>query len=239
MSTLNTPGIVVRTVNYRDHDRILTILTPQQGCLDVLSRGCRRPKSPLMPPSELFVSGNFCLYRGAERSTLTSCELADTFYPLRLEPYRLTCASYLAALCAAGAPPGEEAADLYALLLEGLYYLAYDGDCDPLGTVTAFLLLYADALGYRPRLSRCTHCRAELDLTGDAFLDIPGGGLCCPDCVSRSAFRLTHDQVVWMSQTLRNGLTPQKNSAAALFEPLRRYAETRLDTVIKVSRLLP
>ena len=32
---------------------------------------------------------------------------------------------------------------LYALLLKGLYYLAYDDEADALETTTAFLLLFA------------------------------------------------------------------------------------------------
>lgn len=127
--------------------------------MEVLSRGCRRPKSALMPASELFVHGEFVLYQSNDRHTLTSCALEDTFYPLRLDPYRLTCASYMTALCHAAAQPDEPAAELYALLLKGLYLLAYVEDTDALGLTAAFLLLFADAIGYRPRLGRCAHCR--------------------------------------------------------------------------------
>lgn len=240
MPSITTKGIVLRYANYRDHDRMLTLLTPEYGRLDVLSRGCRRPKSPLMPASELFVSGEFVVYQQNDRCTLSACSLEDTFYDLRLEPYRLTCASYLTALCAAAAQTGQSAGDLYALLLKGLYYLCYDLQSDPLGNTSAFLLLFAEVLGYRPRLSRCAHCRRPLDLSGDAQLDIVAGGLCCPECASRSAYPICHADVVWMSETLRNGFTPQKRTdAQAVFQALRRYVESRLETPIKVSRLLP
>lgn len=240
MPSITTRGIVLRYANYRDHDRMLTLLTPEYGRLDVLSRGCRRPKSPLMPASELFVSGEFVIYQQNDRCTLSACSLEDTFYDLRLEPYRLTCASYLTALCAAAVQTGQSARDLYALLLKGLYYLCYDLESDPLANTSAFLLLFAEALGYRPRLSRCAHCRRPLDLSGDAQLDIVAGGLCCPECASRSAYPIRHEEVVWMSETLRNGFTPQKKTdAQAIFQALRRYVESRLETPIKVSRLLP
>ena len=84
MPAITTPGIVLRYANYRDHDRMLTLLSPRLGRGDLLSRGCRRPKSPLMPASELFVSGEFVLFEKNERAVLTSCALQDTFYPLRL-----------------------------------------------------------------------------------------------------------------------------------------------------------
>lgn len=240
MPAISTRGIVLRFANYRDHDRMLTLLSPGMGRVDALSRGCRRPRSALMPASELFVSGEFTLYQQHERCTLTSCAIEDTFYPLRMDPYRLTCASYMASLCAAAAQPAQSAAELYSLLLKGLYYLAYDGATDPLQTTTAFLLLFADATGYRPRLSRCAHCRTPLDLSEGGRMDIAAGGLCCPACSSRATFPVTHEQIVWMSETLRSGLTPQQKSGAyTLFDVLRRYVESRLETPIKAGRLLP
>jgi len=240
MPSITTPGIVLRYANYRDHDRMLTILSPAYGRVDVLSRGCRRPKSALMPASEMFVHGEFVVFATGDHSTLTSCELSDSFYPLRLDPYRLTCASYMAALCGAAAQPGQNAAEMYALLLKGLYYLSYDSQADALATTTAFLLLFADVTGYRPRLSRCAHCRTPLELENGAPFDVAAGGLCCPSCASRSTYPMQKEHIVWMSETIRGGLVPQyKTDAAVLFDVLRRYVESRLEMPIKVSRLLP
>ena len=71
-------------------------------------------------------------------------------------------------------------------------------------------------------------------------MDIAAGGLCCPACASRATFPVTHEQIVWMSRTIREGLTPQKNTGAGmLFDMLRRYVESRLETPIKAGRLLP
>lgn len=80
--TENT-AIVLRYANYRDYDRMLTLLSPTRGKLEVLSRGCRRPKSPLLNASELFCPGDFQLYTKQERATLVSANLLETFYPLR------------------------------------------------------------------------------------------------------------------------------------------------------------
>lgn len=240
MPSMTTRGVVLRFANYRDHDRMLTILSPDYGRVDALSRGCRRPKCPLMPCSELFVHGEFVLYQSHDRFTLSGCAIEDTFYPLRMDPYRLTCASYMAALCQAAAQPGQEASAMYALLLKGLYYLAYNNDADPLELTAAYLLLFADVTGYRPRLTRCAHCRTPLNREAEGRFDVEAGGLCCDSCASRHTRRLSVAQVRWMSLTLREGLTARpKSEGAALFELLRRYVEMRLDTSIKVSRLLP
>lgn len=240
MGVIVTPAIVLRYSDYRDHDRMLTLLTPNYGTIDVISRGCKRPKSSLLSGSELFVSGEYTIYAGNERNTLTSFVLDDNFYPLRLDNYILTCATYMASLCAVSVPVGESANDIYALLLKGLYYLSYDHDCNPLSTTTAFLLHLADKLGYRPRLTTCVHCLTKLNLDGSAAFDITAGGLCCPECTSISTYRISHNEIVWISQSLRYGFSSQHDkSAERLFDILRRYIESRLDATIKVSKLLP
>lgn len=233
-------GIVIRAANYRDNDRMLTLLTPDQGRLDVLARGCRRPKNPLLPASELFVHGEYVLFRTGDKRTVNTCELLDTFYPLRLDAYRLTCGSYLLALGQAAALPGEEAAGLYSLLLQGLYRLSYAREENPLGEVSTFLLLYAVLLGYKPRLNHCAHCRAPLDTSGGAMLDMLAGGLCCQTHASGACFRISCAQVEWLREVMRDGWPKQQSGEAPLlFECLRRYVESRLETTIKASRLLP
>jgi len=247
MPSLTLQGVVLRFANYRDHDRMLTLLSPEHGRIDALSRDCRRPKSRLLPASELFVHGEFVLYQSRDRYAVTSASLTDTFYPLRLDHDRLTCASYLLGLCHAAAQPEEEANALYRLLLRGLYRLAYCEGEDPLGLTAAFLLLYADTIGYRPRLHHCAHCRISLDRSESALMDIAAGGLVCPACGTNAAYRLSEGQVAWMRNTLRDGLENGQTKTGALetvsapemVSVLRRYVESRLEATIKAGRLLP
>ena len=242
MPSVTLQAVVLRFANYREHDRMLTLLSPEQGRIDVLARGCRRPKSPLLPISEPFVHGEFVLYQSGDRYTVTSGAIADTFYPLRLDADRLTCASYLLGLCQAAVQPGESAPELYRLLLQGLYHLAYCEQENPLSILAAFLLLFADLLGYRPRMNHCAHCRKVLSLEAGALLDISAGGLVCQDCGSGAIYRLLPEQVRWMQSTLQSGLTEeaqQKTDASLMVSALRRYVESRLETSIKAGRLLP
>lgn len=240
MASITTRGIVLRFANYRDHDRMLSILSPEYGLIDAQSRGCRRPKSALMPASELFVYGEFVLFRSNDRFTLTSCQIDDTFYPLRLEPYKLTCASYMAALCHAGAQPGQEARQMFELLLRGLYLLSYSRHSDPLTLTTAFLLQFADRMGYRPRMRRCAHCRTPLPEEGPWLFDIAAGGFCCSNCASRATWPVTMEEYIWMCRVIKNPLAEMEDTGEKrLFDMLRRYVESRLETPIKVSRLLP
>ena len=46
MPAITTPGIVLRYANYRDHDRMLTLLSPRLGRVDLLSRGLPEAQKP-------------------------------------------------------------------------------------------------------------------------------------------------------------------------------------------------
>lgn len=235
-----TEGIVIRYTNYRENDRILTLLTPEHGRIDVLSRGCRKQKSPLLPGSELLTSGEFNLVKTGERMIVSSIALHDSFYPIRTEPYRFTCATYLAEIFGAAVQPGEESNKCYALLLSALYTLAYEPDSNELATTAAVMLLCIDALGFRPRFIRCIHCHTLLDLSGECRMDAEAGGLCCPNCSKPGTWPLSHDEVVWLSETLRLRTVAQLDArGCGTFPMLRDYLEQRLEIPIKSSRLLP
>ena len=62
-------GIVLRHADYREHDRMLTLLSPTLGRVEALCRGCKRLGSPLLPASELFALGDFELFSGKGRMT--------------------------------------------------------------------------------------------------------------------------------------------------------------------------
>ena len=233
-------AVVLRYANYRDRDRMLTLLTPDHGRVDVLARGCRKPSSALMPASELFVHGEFVVFRNQERRTLTSCALTEPFYALRLDAYRLTCATYLLNLAQAAAQPEQPAEGLFPLLLKGLYHLTYGQDEAPLSVTNTFLLMYAAEIGYRPRIRHCARCGKPIADGQGARLDAEAGGLCCPACAASSEPLLTPAQVNWMRTVLTEGFeSPLPEADKPLFEALRRYVETRLDIPIRSSQFLP
>ena len=233
-------GIVLRVANYRDHDRMLTLLTPDRGRVDVLSRGCRRPKSCLLCASESFMQGEFVVFRTQDRYTLTSCTVSESYYPVRLDATRMTCGAYMLQLAQAAAHPGQEAETLYELLTDALHRLCYGDNENPLTIVSAYLLLFAAVGGYRPRLSHCVYCEKEIAPGQGAGFDSIEGGICCRSCAKGALMRLSGEQLTWMRETLQTGFDlPPAPDHVNLFEILRRYVESRLETTIPSSRFLP
>lgn len=240
MPSATVSGIVLRSVNYRDNDRILTLLTPMRGRVEVLSRGCRRPKSPLMSASEVFCTGEFVLFAQRDKNLLTSCTVSDSFYPLRLSYGLLSCGVYLLNLCDAAVQPEEVSDPVFWLLVKTLHRLAY-GKEDRGTLLSGFLFSFAVVLGYRPRLNRCVHCGRDLAGEDALLFDLENGGLCCPGCKkTNESLPITGRQANFLRTISREGPEASAgfSSDDAPFLPLRRYVEMRLEKTIKGGPIL-
>jgi DNA repair protein RecO (recombination protein O) len=75
-----TRGIVLSRTDYGEADRILTLLTPDQGKIRLIAKGVRKIKSKLAGGIELFSVSDVTFIRGrGDIGTLVSARL-DTHY---------------------------------------------------------------------------------------------------------------------------------------------------------------
>ncbi|MBC7581735.1 DNA repair protein RecO [Aeromicrobium sp.] len=80
MNQRNTTAIILRRTDYGEADRIISVLTPDQGKLRLMARGVRRVKSKLAGGIELFSVSHITYIQGrGEIGTLISTRL-DSHY---------------------------------------------------------------------------------------------------------------------------------------------------------------
>ena len=176
-----TQGIVLRETNYREADKILTVLTRDLGRRTVKARGCRRKTSRLTAASQLLVYSEMTLDQRGDYLTLHEADVLAQFWSVREDIVLLALASYFAevleSLAQEGA--GEETGELLSLLLNSLY--ALDTLKKPKELVKAAFELRALCLtGYEPLLSGCAVCgRREPE---EPRLDLSQGVLHCARC---------------------------------------------------------
>ena len=80
---LKLRAITLRAVNYKDNDRILTLITPEKGKISVSAKGVRKANAKMKAVSEPFCLSDCVFYERLGRITLTEAEITDTFFPLR------------------------------------------------------------------------------------------------------------------------------------------------------------
>ena len=54
-----TDGLVIREYDLGEHDKMLTLLTPEYGKLPVISKGARSLRNKYISPSRLFTYANY------------------------------------------------------------------------------------------------------------------------------------------------------------------------------------
>lgn len=80
MKTFRTKAIVLRRTNYGEADRIVQLLTPDNGIVSVMAKGVRKEKSRLAGGIELFATCDVTVGSGkGELGILTAARL-DMFY---------------------------------------------------------------------------------------------------------------------------------------------------------------
>ncbi len=155
-----TKGIVLRETNYKDADKILTVLTEKLGKCTVKARGCRRKGSALSASSQLLAWSDMTLLEYRDRLTLTEGASLELFPRVRRDLELLALGSYFAQVTEAAAPEGETDGALLALLLNCLYALN-ELDRPASQVKAAFELRLLEAAGFGPRLEGCALCGAE------------------------------------------------------------------------------
>ena len=178
MADLTLRGMVIRTVDYRDNDRILTLFTAEQGRVDAKARNCRKPTSPLLACTQPFAYGESQLFYHKNKYIVDQGEVLESFYPLREDVGRFAAASLCAAMCLEGVQAEEGSAEIFSLLYHTLSFLTY-GENDPGDLAACFLIRFLSLAGFRPAITRCAVCGR--DLREDPvirFLPDRGGAVC-------------------------------------------------------------
>jgi len=87
---LRTKAIILRRTNYGEADRILQIITPNDGRLSVMARSVRKEKSRLAGGIELFAICDIVVHIGkGEITTLTGAKLNKFFAQIMTDYNRL------------------------------------------------------------------------------------------------------------------------------------------------------
>lgn len=174
-----TRGLVLREVNYKESDKILTVLAEGEGKLTLKAQGCRRKNSPLSAGSQLLVFSDMTLYEYQGRLALKECNTQNEFRGVREDLTKLALGSYFAEVCEAVSEEGIETPGLLSLILNSLY--ALDKLSKPEDLVkAAFEMKLCCLVGYEPLLDGCAVCGAEVPT--ESQLNLTEGVLHCKAC---------------------------------------------------------
>jgi DNA repair protein RecO (recombination protein O) len=179
---LVTPAIVLRTVDYGDADRVVTLFTREAGKLAALARGARRSVKRFGAGLGLFGVGEAVLLDkpNAELCGLERFDAARGFPSLMADVAKVAHGGYGCELVRELTGLRQPDPELFDLLIE-LFTLLESGPARA-ETLRIFELKLLQLLGLRPQIDRCVACdRDALGSPGDV-LDVRRGGAVCAAC---------------------------------------------------------
>lgn len=181
-------AIVIRRRDWGEADRLLTLFTREQGKIQAVAKGARKPTSRKAGHLELFTRSRLLIARTRSIDIITQAETAEAYRPLRASLEASTLAHYFAELLDRFTGEAQSDQDLFDLLSSGLSWLC---EAEDLRLVARFYeLRLLDLAGFRPELHRCPDCGDTLEPANGYFSPLEGGVL-CPGCGAHRRDALT------------------------------------------------
>ncbi len=186
-----THAIPIRCTDYSDSSQVVSLFTRDIGLLDGLAKGAHRAKSSFQGPFDLAVLYEVVYYerRTTGLSVLTDTSVIDGYRGLRRRWERHLAATHVLEFLRAVATHGEEAAELFDLVVRTFRTLEkVEGGEQVQSVVLGFDLRALRLLGLLPPVSACVWCGRPWPASNrEVFLSAQEGGLVCRSCREKQA----------------------------------------------------
>jgi DNA repair protein RecO (recombination protein O) len=196
--------LVVRKTKLRETDLIITFLHEDGSLGQAVARGARKPGNTFASRLEYFCLADVLIAKGRGLPIVTEARCVNAHARLREDVlFNAASSPILDALAKCGQPdlPVPRLFDMACAALDELCACQED---DAPAICAAFLVKLFAMLGFRPRVSTCVSCGAQVPLEHGAWRDFSfvEGGAVCIDCRSHvQTQRIEATTLLWV-QTL-------------------------------------
>lgn len=176
---ISIKGVVVKEVNYGESDKILTVLTAEDGIISVIAKRCRNLKNKSGASPQLLSYCSFLLYESKRGYIVNECEVIEVFWGVINDLKTLSLAQYFCELTLVLSPESPNSADFLKLFLNCIFYLSGKNK-DILLIKSIFEMRSMSLCGYIPNLISCNKCKKYNP--GKIKFFISRGIIVCTDC---------------------------------------------------------
>ena len=178
---LKVNGVVLRELQMKESDKIITVLTKELGVISIYAKGAMRLKNKFHSSTGLFTYSEFVVFesRGDRMYQLNEAVVKKVFYNLSDSVENIALAMYMSELVCEAVVPDEVSNDILRLFLNCLYMLC-EGKWSLLMTKAAFEMRLMSDIGFRPNMIGCVRCGMyENEIM---YFDTESGFMVCPTC---------------------------------------------------------
>ena len=178
--TLRSSAVLVRSVDFGEADRIVTLLTEHHGLVALLARSARKSKKRFAGSLEPFgvIDAELALGRG-DVGRLANAQLVRGFPRLLASLDAMREAGRALELVSLATPPRESDPRLLEAVVQ--LFEALEHGASETARI-AFELRYLALLGLAPRVDACARCGRMPDAAQSALFDGGVGAIVCRAC---------------------------------------------------------
>ncbi len=180
LSLYKTEGIVLKSYNLKEADRILVIYTKDHGKINCVAKGVRRNQSKLRGFTQFLTYADFVLYPGKSLDTITQCEPKEMFAEIKGDLERWAVANFLVELLLPVIQEKQVQESLFYEFLTALHLVSNLKE-PRLGAIF-FTVRLLQLSGYQPQLTSCASCYSREIGEKDLYLSGALGGILCEGC---------------------------------------------------------
>lgn len=180
---ITTKGLIIKEQNIKEKDKLITILTQNEGIINAFVRGAKNFKSKNLSSTGAMCYSQFTLYKGKDAYIVNEAELIEGFLRLRKDILSLSLAQYFCELANVAIGGSTDTKDILRFILNCIYFVS-NNKKDPELIKAIVEIKLACFAGFAPNLVCCGAC-SEYQ-SDPMYFEIESSQIYCSKCYNKN-----------------------------------------------------
>lgn len=236
MRKINVEGIILKSINYKDADKIFTVYSREKGKFTAIASGVRKMTSKRKGVLDSLNHVQLSITDRSDRPTyISEVVLINAFPRLKSDLDYSTKGYYIIELIHRLIEDAEPNTQIFDFAIKSLLLL--DGKkLDPEMTLSYFELSLMKHLGYALRFDACVSCDRPFTPTWEAFkINLGLGGLVCGSCAN--GFKVPADDAKFLNGIERGVLVKDALVTRETLTLLRSFVQNVLEDSFRTAKV--
>ena len=172
-------ALMLRAADYNENDKILTLLTAENGKITAGIKGVKKAGAKLKFAAQPFCFAEYILSKKGDKYTVINASETESFYDLSTDINKFYAASAAVEAASALTYEGDESSEIFYALIKTLSAMCSEAEAQPL---IGFLTLALRQSGYGISTENCVICGSPLTAEDKLRFDMDAGAFTCFDC---------------------------------------------------------
>ena len=225
-------ALVIKAIDYKESDRILTLYSLEKGKITVGIKGVKKAGAKLRFASEPFCFAEYILAEKGGRYTVTSASYIDCFYDLRLSLEKYYYSAVVSDFLNVHTESDMPDPYLFDLAINTIKNICYQDDEKMY--LANFLFKAIENLGYGITNLNCDSCGEKIN--GRVFFRCRDASFCCESCREDNYIEIKKETYLALNLLKEENLEvlkDLKDSIDKLFNFLIYYLTNKTEVELK------